>query len=94
MNGSSGVLASLSYTRDADGQVTGMNTVGLPGAGSEPEVYDQNSRLAHSASNGYGYDAADNPTQVGSSTNTFDTAGNSRAALGSAIAMTSSGSAP
>ena len=75
MNASSGVLASVAYTRDAGGQVTGTGTVGLPGAASETDVYDQNSRLTQSGGNGYGYDAADDPTQVGSSTNTFDTAG-------------------
>ena len=75
INNGSGVLASLAYTRDADGQVTGTSTVGLPGAGSETEVYDQNSRLTQSGVSGYGYDAADNPTQVGSNTNTFDAAG-------------------
>ncbi|HST56708.1 MAG TPA: DUF6531 domain-containing protein [Solirubrobacteraceae bacterium] len=75
MNATSGVLASLAYTRDADGQVTQTTSVGLPGAGSETEVYDLNNRLTQSGSVGYGYDAAGNVTQTGASTNGYDSAG-------------------
>ncbi|HST56706.1 MAG TPA: RHS repeat-associated core domain-containing protein [Solirubrobacteraceae bacterium] len=75
MNATSGTLASLAYTRDADGQVTQTTSVGLPGAGSETEVYDLNNRLTQRGSVGYGYDAAGNVTQTGSSTNAYDSAG-------------------
>ena len=67
-------LASLSYTRDSEGQVKTTTSNGLPGEETTEYDYDQNNRLTKDASTGYEYDAAGNPTKTGSSTNAYDPA--------------------
>ncbi len=65
------VLASLLYTRDNDGQVKKTTAKGLPGTEVTENTYDENNRLTKSGTE-YKYDAANNPTTVGSSTNTYN----------------------
>jgi RHS repeat-associated protein len=67
-------LASLSYTRDNNGQIKETVTKGLPGEEKNENTYDENSRLTKSGSVAYEYDAANNPTKEGSSTNTYNEA--------------------
>jgi RHS repeat-associated protein len=64
-------LASLIYTRDSDGQVKKTTSKKLPGAEITENTYDENNRLTKSGSE-YEYDAANNPTKEGASTNTFN----------------------
>jgi RHS repeat-associated protein len=67
-------LASLIYTRDANGQLTKTVSKGLPGAETSEYAYDTNERLTKGAGTVYEYDPADNPTKIGTSTNTYDAA--------------------
>jgi RHS repeat-associated protein len=65
MDKSTEVLASLAYTRDNDGQVTGVTSKGLPGEEKPAYEYDPNNRLTKGAGTSYEYDAANNPTKIG-----------------------------
>ncbi len=67
-------LASLVYARNKDGGVTKATTVGLPGEEKPAFAYDENSRLTKGAGIVYKYDAADNPTKIGTPTYTYDNA--------------------
>jgi RHS repeat-associated protein len=67
-------LASLSYTRDDDGQVSTAVAKGLPGEEKTGYGYDSNNRLVKAGASLYGYDAANNPTKLGSSAYTYDSA--------------------
>ena len=66
------MLASLVYTRDNDGQVKKTTAKGLPGTEAVENTYDENNRLTKTGTTEYKYDAANNPTTEGSSTNTFN----------------------
>ncbi len=66
------VLASLVYTRDSDGQVKKTTAKGLPGAEVTENTNDENNRLTKYGSTEYKYDAANNPTTEGSSTNSYN----------------------
>ncbi len=59
-------LASLIYTRGSDGQVKTATSSGLPGESSLTYTYDASIRLTKGAGVEYGYDAANNPTKIGS----------------------------
>jgi RHS repeat-associated protein len=72
MKKSTETLGSLVYTRDDDNQVKKTTSKDLPGAEVTEDTYDENSRLTKSGSTEYKYDAANNPTTEGSSTNTFN----------------------
>jgi RHS repeat-associated protein len=65
-------LASLLYTRDSNGQITKTVSKGLPGAETTETGYDVNERLSKAGSIIYEYDAANNPTKIGATTNTFN----------------------
>jgi RHS repeat-associated protein len=67
-------LASLSYTRDNDGQVKSTTQKGLPGTEAIENTYDEDNRLTKAGATEFKYDAANNPTTNGSSTNTFNEA--------------------
>jgi RHS repeat-associated protein len=67
-------LASLSYTRDSNGQVTKTLSKGLPGAETTEYAYDPNERLTKAGTTLYEYDLADNPLKNGTITNTFNAA--------------------
>ncbi|WP_328299176.1 DUF6531 domain-containing protein [Streptomyces sp. NBC_00435] len=71
-------LASLTYTRDLAGQLSGETPTGVPGS-AQTFGYTARDQLktatAGSTTTGFGYDAADNPTQVGSANQVFDAAG-------------------
>jgi RHS repeat-associated protein len=67
-------LASLSYARDNDGQVQLSVGKGLPGKEMLEYTYDENNRLAKGAGTAYGYDAASNPTTIGSGAYKYDNA--------------------
>ena len=67
-------LASLSYVRDALGQVEKEAHSGLPGPEELSFAYDQNNRLVEAGAAGFEYDAADNLTKGIGSTNTYDAA--------------------
>jgi RHS repeat-associated protein len=60
----SSTLASLSYTRDANGQVSSEAQTGLPGAASTSYTYTPLNQLATAGTNNYSYDDAGNPTQL------------------------------
>ena len=66
------MLASLVYTRDNDGQVKKTTAKGLPGTEAVENTYDENNRLTKYGTIEYKYDAANNPTTEGASTNTFN----------------------
>lgn len=74
MNKGTEALASLTYTRNADGLLTATTSKGLPGGESLSYEYDANSRLTKGAGVSYEYDAANNPTKLGTTTNTFNAA--------------------
>lgn len=59
-------LASLSYTRDAAGQLATVTQQGLPGPGTESFGYDLLNRLTQAGNQSFGYDGAGNPTNGGS----------------------------
>ena len=67
-------LASLTYTRDNNGQVTNTTTTGALNQEKTSHAYDTNSRLEKSGSTGYAYDSADNPTTLGANTSVYDAA--------------------
>ena len=67
-------LASLSYVRDALGQVEKEVRIGLPGPPEVAYGYDQNNRLTAAGTASFEYDAADNLTKGMGSTNTYDAA--------------------
>ena len=71
MKKSTETLGSLVYTRDDDNQVKKTTSKDLPGAEVTENTYDENNRLTKSGTE-YKYDAANNPTTEGSSTNTFN----------------------
>jgi RHS repeat-associated protein len=66
------VLASITYTRDSDGQLKTATQKSLPGEEKPSYIYDENNRLTKGGTTEYKYDAASNPTKVGTSTNTFN----------------------
>ncbi len=70
----SGQLASFSYGRDANGQVTSSNASGQE-FGNDNYSYDNLNRLTTDNGTTYGYDNADNPTIYNGQPQTFD-AGN------------------
>jgi RHS repeat-associated protein len=76
MTKGSETLASISYTRDNDGQVTSADAEGLPGLEAETAyTYDPSNRLTKAGNLGsYEYDAADNPTKIGASSYSYDAA--------------------
>ncbi len=61
---SGGNLATLDYTRDADGQLTEEDQTGLPGASSISYTYTPLNQLASAGGHAYNYDAAGNPTEL------------------------------
>ncbi|HWC48915.1 MAG TPA: RHS repeat-associated core domain-containing protein [Solirubrobacterales bacterium] len=67
-------LASLTYTRDALGQVEKEARSGLPGPAEISFGYDANNRLIKAGSSTYAYDSADNLTSGMGSSNTYDAA--------------------
>ncbi|WP_329138164.1 DUF6531 domain-containing protein [Streptomyces sp. NBC_01476] len=74
---SSTTLASLTYTRDGDGQIGGETPTGVPGSAQTYQYTDNEqvkSTTAGSTVTGFAYDAADNPVQVGTSNQVFDAA--------------------
>jgi RHS repeat-associated protein len=74
MNKGSEALASIEYTRDKDGGVTKATDKGLAGEEKESFSYDENSRVTKGAGVTYKYDAANNPTTVGSDTYAYNSA--------------------
>jgi RHS repeat-associated protein len=66
-------LASLVYTRDNNGQLKKTTSKGLPGVEITENTYDENNRLTKSGSE-YKYDAANNPTTIGTGTYKYDKA--------------------
>ena len=71
MKKSTETIGSLVYTRDSDGQVKKTTSKDMPGAEVTENTYDENNRLTKSGTE-YKYDAANNPTTEGSSTNTYN----------------------
>ena len=72
MKKSTETIGSLVYTRDSDGQVKKTTSKDLPGAEVTEDTYDENNRLTKTGSTEYKYDAANNPTTEGTSTNTYN----------------------
>ncbi len=75
-------LASLSYTRDALGQIEEEARTGLPGPELISFGYDENNRLIEAGTEGFEYDAGDNLTQGIGSTNSYDAASQIEAGTG------------
>jgi RHS repeat-associated protein len=67
-------LASLTYTRDALGQVEHEARNGLPGAEELSYGYDEANRLVEAGTESFAYDPADNLTEGIGSTNAYDAA--------------------
>lgn len=71
-------LASLTYTRDLAGQLSGETPTGVPGS-AQTFGYTTRDQLktatAGAATTDFGYDAAGNPTRVGTTNQVFDAAG-------------------
>jgi RHS repeat-associated protein len=65
-------LAKLTYSRDNLGQLKTTEQTGLPGEAETKYTYDENNRLTKAGATEYKYDAADNPTTIGASTQTFN----------------------
>jgi RHS repeat-associated protein len=64
--------ASLSYTRDNDGQVKTTTPKGLPSGEATEDTYDEDNRLTKASATEYKYDAANNPTKIGSTEYTYN----------------------
>jgi RHS repeat-associated protein len=58
-------LASLAYTRNKDGLVEKATSKGLPGEEKPAYTYDKDNRLTKGVGVPYEYDAANNPTTIG-----------------------------
>ncbi|MGN6276886.1 MAG: SMP-30/gluconolactonase/LRE family protein [Solirubrobacterales bacterium] len=84
-------LASLTFTRDALGQVEEEARHGLPGPEKVSYGYDQNNRLTKAGSSTYEYDAADNLTKAPGTTNTYDAAGELEKGTGAGYAYDKEG---
>ncbi|HKT83978.1 MAG TPA: RHS repeat-associated core domain-containing protein [Solirubrobacterales bacterium] len=67
-------LASISYERDAAGQLKAATQTGLPGAAKPEYGYDTRERLTAGAGSTFEYDAAGNPIKVGATTYSYDAA--------------------
>jgi RHS repeat-associated protein len=65
MKKSSETLASLAYTRNKDELVEKTTSKSLPGEEKPAYTYDKNNRLTKGAGIPYEYDAANNPTTIG-----------------------------
>jgi RHS repeat-associated protein len=65
-------LASISYARDNAGQTKSATQTGLPGAEKPEYEYDERERLKKGAGTSFEYDAASNPTKLGSTTLKYD----------------------
>jgi RHS repeat-associated protein len=65
MKKGSETLASLVYTRNKDGLVEKATSKGLPGEEKPAYTYDKNDRLTKGVGIPYEYDAANNPTTIG-----------------------------
>jgi RHS repeat-associated protein len=74
MNKGAESLASLTYTRDNNGQLKTAAQTGLPGEAETSYSYDEANRLTKAGSPAYEYDAANNLTKTGSSTGEYDSA--------------------
>jgi RHS repeat-associated protein len=67
-------IASLTYTRDFDGEVKTTTSKGLPGSETTETTYDANDRLTKAGSTVYEYDAANNPTKIAGGTYKYNAA--------------------
>jgi RHS repeat-associated protein len=74
MSKGSETLASIVYARDKDEGITKATTKGLPGEEKPAFSYDENSRITKGAGTKYAYDAANNPTTIGSNTYSYNAA--------------------
>jgi RHS repeat-associated protein len=98
LSSSSAALGTLTYTRDNSGDVkTSVPSDGAPGV-STTYSYNSNQQLTaaatSSATAAYSYDAVGSPTNVGSSTQTFDDAGRLCWSNSSAVTGPSCGTVP
>ncbi len=85
------VLASLEYTRNENEQLTSTISKGLPGAEETNDTYNTNNLLTKAGTTDYKYDAANNPTQTGSSTNNYSEAGELESGTGISYAYNEMG---
>jgi RHS repeat-associated protein len=74
MKKGSKTVASLTYTRENNGQLKSTSAKSLPGEAKTAYVYDANNRLTTAGSTAYAYDPAGNPLKAGSNTSTYDEA--------------------
>lgn len=74
MNRGEEVLASMTYTRDAIGQITKAVETGFPEVPEYTWEYDAKDRLTKSNGTTFGYDPANNVTKISSTTYEYDKA--------------------
>jgi RHS repeat-associated protein len=78
LNAGTTTLASLTSPRDAAGQISGETPTSLPGS-AQTFAYNSLEQLGSTTTGGattsYTYNTADEPTTIGTATQTFDTAG-------------------
>ena len=67
-------IASLTYARAKNGDVTRTTTKDLPGEAKTAYEYDASDRLTKAGTTAYEYDAAGNPIKMGTTTDTFNAA--------------------
>jgi len=67
-------LSSITYIRDNAGQLKSATQTGLPGAEKTEYEYDARERMKKGAGTSFAYDAAGNPTTLGTSTLKYDKA--------------------
>jgi RHS repeat-associated protein len=72
MEGTETTVASLSYTRDGDGQVKTAASKGLPSGEATEFTNDEDNRLTKASATEYKYDAANNPTKIGATEYTYN----------------------
>ncbi|HEY7961635.1 MAG TPA: RHS repeat-associated core domain-containing protein, partial [Solirubrobacteraceae bacterium] len=89
--GGAKTLASLTYVRDADGQVESSTATGLPGSQSVTYAYDADNRLTKAGATAYEYDAADNPIKIGSGKFEYDAANQLKTGAGVSYAYDEAG---
>ncbi|HEX7246309.1 MAG TPA: RHS repeat-associated core domain-containing protein [Solirubrobacterales bacterium] len=67
-------FAQISYGRDKAGQLESATQTGLPGIEKPEYGYDSRERMTSGAGSSFEYNAANNPTKLGSTTQKFDEA--------------------
>ena len=89
MGEGSETLASLSNTRNPDGQLAGAAQTGLPA--NQTHAYDENGRLADAGATGYEYDAASNLKKIAEASLSYNEASELTSGLGASYTYSEQG---